>query len=177
MAGNLLCVAEINNRLEKQGDEAMNSKKAMTIMAVAVLAAGLLLGGATPLGKPLTLKKPMAISKLMQSPDAYVGKVVQVRGKVTGVCEKAGCWMQLVEPASGASVRIKVKDGEIVFPQEAIGKMAVAEGTFAKIELTEEQALARAKHEAEEKGQEFDPAKFKYETTIYQIQGTGAVIE
>ena len=29
--------------------------------------------------------------------DAYVGKTVQVTGKVTEVCEMAGCWMNLTD--------------------------------------------------------------------------------
>jgi hypothetical protein len=65
----------------------------------------------------------------------------------------------------------------IVFPPEAKGKRAIAEGVFAKIELTPEQALAQAKHHAEEQKQVFDPAKAKdLPTVIYQIEGKGAVI-
>ena len=77
---------------------------------------------------------------------------------------------------STAGITRGVNDGELVFPKEAIGKMAVAEGTFKKIQLTREQAIARAKHEAEETGRKFDPEKVKGPLTIYQIQGTGARI-
>jgi hypothetical protein len=63
-----------------------------------------------------------------------------------------------------------------VFPKEAVGKMATAEGELKKFELTKEQAIARAKHEAEEQGRKFNPASVKGGATIYQIQGTGAVI-
>ncbi len=130
-----------------------------------------------PLGKPLELKTRTPIASLEENPGGFVGKTVQVRGRVTEVCEKMGCWMNLVDPATNARVRIKVKDGEIVFPKEAIGKMAVAEGKFVKVELTREQAIERAKHEAEENNKPFDPASIKGPVTIYQIQGTGAVIE
>ena len=104
----------------------------------------------------------------------YRGKVVLVKGRVTEVCAKMGCWMQLTD--AGKAVLIKVNDGEIVFPQSAIGKTAVAEGKLTRLELTKEQAVARAKHEAEERGTKFDPATVKSGATIYQIQGTGAVI-
>ena len=130
-----------------------------------------------PLGKPPALKQRTAISDLAAQPEKYVGKTVQVRGRVTEVCEKMGCWMNLVDPATSARVRVKVKDGEIVFPKDAVGKMAVAEGKFVKIELTREQALERARHEAEENNKPFDPASITGPVTIYQIQGTGAVIE
>lgn len=132
---------------------------------------------AQPLGKPLALKQRTPIAELAASPEKYVNRTVQVRGRVVEVCEKMGCWMNLADPETNARVRIKVKDGEIVFPKEAIGKMAVAEGKFAKIELTREQAIERARHEAEENNKPFDPASITGPVTIYQIQGTGAVIE
>jgi hypothetical protein len=129
------------------------------------------------LGAPLTQKDQVPIATLTSKPADYVGKTVQVRGTVAEVCEKMGCWMMLVDAASKAKVRIKVKDGEIVFPKEAIGKTAVAEGKFVKIEMTKEQAIAQAKHEAEENNRKFDPASITGPQTIYQIAGTGAVIE
>ncbi len=140
-----------------------------------LLGVSLAMGG--PLGKPLELKQQTPIADLEKKPADFVGKTVQVRGKVTEVCEKMGCWMNLADPATNARVRIKVKDGEIVFPKEAVGKMAVAEGKFVKIELTREQAIERAKHEAEENNKPFDPSSITGPVTIYQIQGTGAVIE
>ncbi|MEJ5368454.1 MAG: DUF4920 domain-containing protein [Bryobacteraceae bacterium] len=147
----------------------------MRIAALFLAGTVCLMGG--PLGKPLQLKTRTPIASLEKSPGEYVGKTVQVRGRITEVCEKMGCWMNLVDPETNARVRIKVKDGEIVFPKEAVGKMAVAEGKFVKIELTREQAIERAKHEAEENNKPFDPASITGPVTIYQIQGTGAVIE
>lgn len=147
----------------------------MRLVTLFLSAAMCLLGG--PLGKPLELKKQTPIADLEKKPGDFTGKTVQVRGRVAEVCEKMGCWMNLVDPATNARVRIKVKDGEIVFPKDAIGKMAVAEGKFVKIELTREQAVERARHEAEENNRPFDPASITGPVTIYQIQGSGAVIE
>lgn len=127
------------------------------------------------LGKPLALKEATPIATLTATPDPYVGKVVQVKGKVTEVCQMAGCWMNLVDPA-GKMVRIKVKDGDIVFPKDSIGKTAIAEGTFSKMEMTKEQAIAFQKHMAEENGKKFDPAKVKSGMTMFQLAGLGAVI-
>ena len=124
------------------------------------------------LGKPLTLKKPATIAKLMAKPDKFVGKTVQVKGKVTEVCQMMGCWIDLADGAQ--SIHITVEDGVIVFPKESVGKQAVAEGKLVKIELTKEQAIAGAKHAAEERGSKFDPASVKSGKTIYQIEGTGA---
>lgn len=129
----------------------------------------------TKLGKPLTLKSPTAIGDILQSPDRYTGKTVQVKGRITEVCQMAGCWTSLVDGA-GRMIRVKVADGEIVFPKDAVGKTAIAEGALEKFELTREQAIARARHEAEEQGRKFNPASVKAGLTVYQIQGAGAIL-
>lgn len=151
--------------------------KLPTFLLSFLVASALCASASQPLGKPLALKQRTPIAELAAKPEKYIDRTVQVRGKVAEVCEKMGCWMNLVDPETNARVRIKVKDGEIVFPKEAIGKMAVAEGKFVKIELTREQAIERAKHEAEENKKPFDPSSITGPVTIYQIQGTGAVIE
>jgi hypothetical protein len=69
-----------------------------------------------------------------------------------------------------------VKDGEIMFPKGSAGRSVLAEGVLKKIELTQQQAVAWAKHEAEERGEKFDAAKIKSGMTMYQIQGSGAVL-
>lgn len=148
----------------------------MRLLILTSIVAALCFAAEVKLGEPLTLKQQTAIADLNARPADFVGKQVQVKGKVTEVCEKMGCWMQLVDPATKAAVRIKVKDGVIVFPKDSIGKMAAAEGKFVKLELTHEQAIARAKHEAEEQNRPFDPASVKGPATIYQIAGLGAAI-
>jgi hypothetical protein len=139
-----------------------------------LLGAAVMIGAETRLGKAIAPGSPVAVGDLMRAPEDSAGKVVQVKGKVSEVCSKMGCWMQLT--GGGKAVRIKVNDGDIVFPQSAVGKTAIAEGKLTKLELTKEQAAARAKHEAEERGVKFNPATVKSGATIYQIQGTGAVI-
>jgi len=147
----------------------------MKKLSVLALACALYLSAGTNLGKPLTLDKPMTIAEVTAKPDAFVGKTVQVKGKITEVCQMAGCWVALVDE-DGKTLRVKVNDGEIVFPKTAVGKMAIAEGEFKKIERTKEQAIAQAKHEAEESGRKFNPASVKSGTTSFQINGVGAVI-
>lgn len=128
------------------------------------------------LGKPLTLKEPVTVDQVYASPDKYVGKTVQVKGKITEVCQMMGCWMQLVDPATGKAIRIKVNDGEIEFPKDGAGRTAVAEGVLVKMELSKERAIAEAKHEADEMGRKFDPASIKGPIVRYQIRGSGAVV-
>jgi hypothetical protein len=132
--------------------------------------------GEIKLGKPFTIDEFIGIDKLMTHADRYVGRVVQVKGTVRDVCRAMGCWMELADIQSGKHIRVKVRDGEIVFPKEAIGKTAIAEGTLEQVKLTREQAVAQAKHEAEANGRKFDPESISADVTYYQIKGTGAVI-
>jgi hypothetical protein len=146
---------------------------AATIAGIA--AVSLLCAAEIKLGKPLTVKEPMPLATLLAHPEDYVGKTVQVKGKITEVCQMMGCWLNLTNDA-GQMLRIKVNDGEIEFPKDAAGKTAVAEGKFTRTELTHEQAVALAREEAEDRGKKFDPARVKGGMTLLQIQGTGAVI-
>lgn len=149
-------------------------KRVLVVVTVLTLAFAAW-AGETKLGNPLKLKSKIAISSLVTDRDKYIGKDVQVKGKVTEVCQKAGCWM-LVADDKGNAVKIKVKDGEIVFPKDAPGKTAIVEGKFVKIERTYKEALEQAKHHAEENKIPFDESKAKIETVSYQIEGSGAVI-
>jgi hypothetical protein len=148
----------------------------MRLLTTALLLASAAVAADQKVGKPLTLSAPTPLAQIDAQPEKYVGKTVQIRGRVTEVCEAMGCWMNLVDPVGERSIRIKVNDGEIVFPKSAVGKLAIAEGTLVKLELTREEAIARARHEAEEQGRNFDPKTVKSGGTIYLIQGTGAVI-
>jgi len=151
-------------------------KKTLAALVLLALAASPALA-ATKYGKPLSDAAAVKLSELMAKPDAYVGKVVKVEGLVTEVCPKRGCWINVAGDKEFQTIRVKVEDGVIVFPLTDKGKKVVAEGTFRKMELTKEQAVERAKHEAEEKGTKFDPASITGPLTVYQIQGTGAVVE
>ncbi|MEO8231133.1 MAG: DUF4920 domain-containing protein [Ignavibacteriota bacterium] len=128
-------------------------------------------------GKEISLKEKTSISKILETPEEYVGKTVLVEGEVLDVCAMAGCWMELKSDAENQKVKIKVKDGDIVFPVEAKGKSALVEGTVYKIELTKEEAVEYYEHVAAEQGTEFDAASVTGPITLYQIKGIGAVIE
>jgi hypothetical protein len=66
-------------------------------------------------------------AQVLADVDGHAGKTVRVAGTVAAVCPMRGCWMD-VAGASGESIRIKVRDGQIVFPGSAVGKKVVVEG-------------------------------------------------
>ena len=127
-------------------------------------------------GKPLTGTGITKISELLENADRYDGKTVRVEGVVTGVCEKRGCWISLAADHEFEDLQIKVDDGVIVFPVQALGKRAIAEGIFIRIEMNLEQTLRFMAHRAEEDGTEFDPSSVTEPATRYQIKATGAII-
>ncbi|MFA6955940.1 MAG: DUF4920 domain-containing protein [Thermoanaerobaculia bacterium] len=152
-------------------------KKALSLtFVIAMLAVGVT-ASATTYGKAPGAGEPVKLSELLASPDKYVGKTVKVEGIITDVCAKRGCWMAIAGDKEFQSIRFKVEDGVIVIPMEAKGKKGVAEGTFTKIEMTKEQAIEHAKHVAEEQKKPFDPASVTGPSVMYQINGTGAVID
>lgn len=90
--------------------------------------------------------------KLLSQAPLYHQSEVTVRGTVTKVCKKRGCWMTLnVENAE--QITVKVRDGDMVFPMSAVGKTAYATGRFEVFELTLEKSRRYLAHQAEENGE------------------------
>ena len=148
-------------------------------VALVVLAATMAQAQAKPYGKPLTLKEKTPISKILQDPHAYQGKKVQVEGTIVEVCEERGCWINIASDKPFEKIRFKVDDGVIVFPLDAKGKKAVAEGVVQVNMLTKEQAMAQAKEMHKERGTmaKFDSTKYMKDVMDVQIKGEGARVQ
>jgi len=127
-------------------------------------------------GAGITVDEETAISAIIDNPDQYVGKRVKVSGLVVDVCSTRGCWIYLAGDRDFEKMRIKVTDGEIVFPMEARGKTADVEGIVEKFELSREEVIERRQHHAEEKGIPFDPASVTSGETVLRVRGLGADI-
>lgn len=128
-------------------------------------------------GQGVSEKTPeVKVSDLLEKPRDYLGKTVKVRGVVSGVCSHRGCWMKIAGDKPFQAIRIKVKDGAMVFPADAKGKQAVAQGVFQELKISREQALRWAEHQAKMHHTTFDPEKVTAKT-LYQLAGTGAEIE
>lgn len=128
-------------------------------------------------GKGVAGSTVTSVSTILSNAKDFVGKTVVVEGKIVDVCAKRGCWMDLSSDKAFEKIRIKVTDGEIVFPLTAKGKTARAEGVVEGIEMSKEDALKYYEHLAEEKGEPFDPSTVTGPVTIYRIKGTGATIQ
>lgn len=84
-------------------------------------------------GKEITLKEKISVSAILASPDKFDGKTVRIEGKILGVCQEKGCWIEFAGEKEGEKIKVKVNDGEIVFPKDAKGKTALVQGVVAPI--------------------------------------------
>ena len=126
------------------------------------------------LGKEISLKNKTEISKIIKSTEKFEGKQVLVEGKILNVCQDAGCWIEIAGKNKNEKIRVKVNDGEIVFPKESKGKTAVVEGVVEEVKNDEcaEHESKDAKHNEKE-----DECCSKESKKKYQIKGLGAVIK
>ncbi len=128
-------------------------------------------------GTGANMDKLVAISTLLSSPNNYLDQEVTVAGTIVSVCSKRGCWMKLASDKKFQTLRIKVKDGDMVFPFNARGEKAFATGKLFPITLSKAKAIEYFAHLAEEAKEEFDPSSITGEMTIYQLVPTGVTIE
>ncbi len=128
-------------------------------------------------GTGANMQKLVAISTLLDSPQQYLDQEVTVAGTIVSVCSKRGCWMKLASDKKFQTLRIKVKDGDMVFPFNARGETAYATGKLSPIKLTKDKAIQYFSHLAEEAKEEFDPSSITGDMTIYQLVPTGVTIE
>lgn len=130
----------------------------------------------TTFGAGVKLTAATPIDAILSDPKSYSGKTVRVEGMITDVCPKRGCWLELAGAAPGKKLRFKVNDGEMVFPVDAKGRIAVAEGVVAVRDLTLEESKQYAEYQAKEYNLPYDPASVTAPLSVVSLDGTGAVL-
>ena len=126
--------------------------------------------GAETFGAAPTVTTATPIAQLLAKPADFQGKTVRVEGIVTGVCTMMGCWMALAptDAPKGPAILIKVDDGVVVFPANARGKRATAQGVVERVGSADAEGQEAAREHAEHEG--------KKDATTWQIKATGAVV-
>lgn len=92
------------------------------------LAGNVLAESSVSFGDAVNKQQITAVASILAKPAAYLEQQVTVVGEVTGVCTKQQCWMTLATAEHEPRFRIKVRDGDMVFPLSAKGKTAYATG-------------------------------------------------
>ena len=90
-----------------------------------------------------------------------------------------GCWIEIKDFDSEKTLRVKVQDDVIIFPQNSKSKRAIVHGIFSKLEFSEEQAINWKVHLAEEKGivlSKDEVVLVPSDLVEYRIKGIGAQI-
>ena len=130
-------------------------------------------------GEKIIISKKETIHNLISNEKEYLNKNIFISGEILEVCPMRGCWIKINDKSSDYNLRIKVTDGEIVFPLSAKGKHVDVQGVFTKLEFSEEQARKWKMHLAEEKGIQLNPNEVEIDSSDlfeYRIIGRGAKI-
>ena len=173
IGGSLVACSQAENAQQESAEEAVSTQTQEGMTAEQEKAA---LHKADPVGIYGTAPHGDAVpvSDLVAAAASYEGKRVSVSGQVTEVCPMRGCWLDLSQGEE--TIRVKVTDGEIVFPLSAAGHDATVEGVLQRIDMTVDEARAYLAHLAEEKGEPFDPQSVTEPMVLWQVQGEGARI-
>jgi hypothetical protein len=128
-------------------------------------------------GKNVDKTKVMKISTLLADAKKYEGKEVTVSGMITNVCSMRGCWLELASDKKFQTLRLKVKDGVMVFPVNSKGKLGYASGTLSSKTMSKEKLIALAEYQAKTYKKKVDISKITGPKTFYQFNPTGVEIE
>lgn len=80
----------------------------------------------TEYGKSLSLTEIVSAKTFLADPSKYTDKEIRVSGKVTQICQKAGCWLVIAEGEK--SMRITTKDHAFLVKKDASGVDCEVEG-------------------------------------------------
>lgn len=141
----------------------------LLILALLVAAAGTAVAEDKVYGEGVGEGDLTSISAIMTDADAFQGETVRIAGTAVAVCAHRGCWIDIASDEEGQTLRVKVTDGEIVFPQSIVGEHVVAEGVFTANRVTADNK--KCDHAAEDENEVGHSC-----TTHYQLTGTGAVV-
>ncbi len=151
--------------------------KILTLSTLCILLFTVSFAASKNYGKKLTVKEKTKISDILADPKKFAGKKVLVEGTVVDVCQERGCWIKVASDKEFESLRFKVEDGVIVFPMEAKGKTALAEGVVSVRTVSKEDLIKQGEYEAKEEGRTFDASTVTGPKTIVMLKGEGAVIK
>ena len=130
-------------------------------------------------GGTISLTDVEKIGYLVDNSEKYLNSNVLISGKILEVCPMRGCWINVKDMDSDIDIRVKVTDGEIVFPLSSKGRQVDVQGIFSKLEFSKEQAIKWKVHLAEEKGIKLAPEDVEINPSDlyeYRIIGKAAKI-
>jgi hypothetical protein len=116
------------------------------------------------------------VAEIIANPAGYLQQEITVSGTIQAVCKKQGCWMTLAAAEDEPAFRIKVRDGDMVFPLSSMGKTAYAHGRIQPLPMNLQASIDYLAEQAEKSGSVFDPTKVTEPVTLYQLVPTSVEI-
>lgn len=135
------------------GNFGQNFDMKQILLAVAVLVSVSVAAQITPAAKGVsygaktTKKGAIKVAEFKQKVEENSSFTGKVKGTITTVCTKKGCWMKLKQE-NGEDIRVTFKDYGFFMPQDIVGKKVVLDGE-AKVKVT---PVADLQHYAEDAG-------------------------
>jgi hypothetical protein len=92
-------------------------------------------------GNKIGSKSPVvALEDVIKNPEKYENKKIIIEGTVNNVCQKKGCWMEVLAKKDQPGVRMTFKDYGFFVPKDAAGYKVRAEGKVKITTLSKETA-------------------------------------
>ncbi len=110
-------------------------------------------------GEPLTHYKAISLEQGIKEYDPAKTKTLLVKGQVTKVCQKKGCWMAL--RIRNGAVRVTFKNYGFFVPETIIGKTVLAQGELSETVMS----VAEVRHYAMDAGMSREQANQITEST------------
>lgn len=154
----------------------MNMRKLLWVMCLSLGFTTSILAKTLTFGEDVDEASVTNISTILKSPVEYLDQKVTVSGMIVGVCSKRGCWVELASDAKFEKLRIKVRDGDMVFPMTTKGKQAFATGTLTEIKLDLEQTRRYKMSLAKRNGDTLNINDITEPMAIYQLSPIGVKI-
>jgi len=119
----------------------MHDARISTLIVLLVLASFTAAAGApSPIpagsdyGAGLTLSETTPLADIVRAPETFAARPVLVRGRISDVCQRKGCWVVLRD--GGDQVRVRFHDYGFFLPTDVAGSEAFVQG-LVKLEERE----------------------------------------
>lgn len=122
----------------------------------------------THYGSPFSLTEALTAAELLGEPQKFVDQNVLVEGRVTDVCQKAGCWMVITDDTT--TMRVLMKDHGFAVDKAGTGATCRIEGTLVAREIDPEFV---AHLESESQNIADMPEKQAEGNMVYELNATG----
>lgn len=86
-------------------------------------------------GMEMQAREPVHFAVVDADPAKFYGQAVLVEATVKAVCKKKQCWMTFEDGGRSGLVRWDVGCGQYKFPEDAIGKRVLIQGTLVPAEV------------------------------------------